>query len=153
MPITCSHRQLKVLREHTARRQTARATLAVPPRQARQVAYSSSNGLSGSGVSAQYRAYVPLRRISKCRPSRSRIGSALVTPRNRGNSSAHACLYWKSLCSRRLSGGERSLGATDLWGISVRQGKYREIHRGGARSVELKPRFTSPSKLLTTNSL
>jgi hypothetical protein len=44
------YRRLKVLREHIARRQTARRTLAVPPRQARQVAHSSANGLSGSGV-------------------------------------------------------------------------------------------------------
>jgi hypothetical protein len=50
MPIACRHRQLKVGREDTPRRQTARATLAVPPRQARQLALNSSNGLSGSGV-------------------------------------------------------------------------------------------------------
>jgi hypothetical protein len=41
---------VEVRREHTPRRQTARATLAVPPRQARMVGLSSSNGLSGSGV-------------------------------------------------------------------------------------------------------
>ena len=50
MPITCGHRQLKVLREHIACRQVARGTLAVPPRQARLIALSSSNGPSGSGV-------------------------------------------------------------------------------------------------------
>jgi hypothetical protein len=50
MPITCRHRRLKVLREGIACRQTARATLAVPPRQAREAALNSTNGLSGSGV-------------------------------------------------------------------------------------------------------
>ena len=50
MPITCRHRRLKVGREDTARRQTARATLAIPPRQARMVALNPSNGLSGSRV-------------------------------------------------------------------------------------------------------
>ena len=50
MPITCRHRRLKILREDTPRRQTARAPLAIPPRQARKVALCSSSGLAGSGV-------------------------------------------------------------------------------------------------------
>jgi len=50
MPITCRHRRLKVGREDNARRQTARVTLAVPPRQARETALNSLNGLPGSGV-------------------------------------------------------------------------------------------------------